>query len=614
MPHTKIWSCDDSLNWDFNSQEVLFENNAAKVNLIGLPGQIFSEDFADDTDFAYDSDKAEFVDGKVQTKAYEYADELMGATGVNGKDADRSSTGNETITLAGGATLADISGTNWYDLRGGTSKYIDIPYQNADFGRTGTIRFKIKFPYSGSPASIRNIWQTVGPANANKLLLYHDNSGKLYLRIHTPSGSTQSSFNFGVFSPVANQEYEFETNMEFSTSDVTRHFIDGVKFGGDCTTSVARGAIDSFTFGISTGNTDIIVRDIQVFDTVQHTANFAVEVPREVYNYYGSTVDLPTFVYSGIGSIQSIDNVTQTFSGTPRWITGGYYWNGAAWVVSNGTYAQANTPAEFAANVINFPVAGAGSVTMTLVFPDSDTRCSFDLFLIEITGQQYPSGLVELEQNEAQLCDGIESLENDADRPGTTDILYYVKRQSEILYHDDNDWVASDKSESQLNTLAEILANKDDLGLGSIPRDIKIVPMLKNDGVNTPALRTITMGYNYYKHVQEPNECKVSGYLLNADLTGVEDGEEVRFWFKKPFKHGDNALFVFEKKAATTTKGGKKGWFEIYLPETETIEKVMNADVPYTDSDGNAAVKTYKNLTIPNQSDVDLNTLLGDKA
>jgi hypothetical protein len=78
--------------------------------------------------------------------------------------------------------------------------------------------------------------------------------------------------------------------------------------------------------------------------------------------YLGSKVDLPAFSYTGIGTIQAVETSSVSEVGTPRYIIGGKYYNGSAWVNSNGSYAQANPFATVVANLTSLVVTGATSV------------------------------------------------------------------------------------------------------------------------------------------------------------------------------------------------------------------------------------------------------------
>ncbi|MDR3540318.1 MAG: hypothetical protein P4L69_05045, partial [Desulfosporosinus sp.] len=95
----------------------------------------------------------------------------------------------------------------------------------------------------------------------------------MYLYGYNNVASNQYTTSLGTWACTANQEYEFELNWDVNAGvAATRLFIDGVQLGSTITNSYTR---DSTYTSIEL-NSELAysVRDIVMFTTVQHTANY----------------------------------------------------------------------------------------------------------------------------------------------------------------------------------------------------------------------------------------------------------------------------------------------------------------------------------------------------
>jgi len=223
-----------------------------------------------------DSSEAKLIPLSLQTN------EMMVVTAANQVDADRAIDSNVTVRLGNGATRDSIarefvlSGTPYLSLnadsgRDGVTPL--TPTSQFHFGAEGTIRFKVAFNYSGTPASNNYLFST-GDATVTIGLgsivsVYHKTDGNLYLNIRDGIATSTPEVSLGAFVPVAGQYYEFEFNTSQNTG-VSKLFIDGVVHGtsGAAVTAITR---DYFY--------------IQIINGVTHTANFTSEIPRIVGVY-----------------------------------------------------------------------------------------------------------------------------------------------------------------------------------------------------------------------------------------------------------------------------------------------------------------------------------------
>ena len=146
MSSTQIYQYTTSTNYTFDSAKITVSSGTAKLIFIDYEAQTFNEDFANDTDFTYDAAKAEFTGGLVQQIDQRPTDATFGAK------LDTSGTANwGDGTLAANTFNGTISG-GWAVL--GENKR--LRYENSgnmDSIDTGTIVFRLRTDYTGTPSS-----------------------------------------------------------------------------------------------------------------------------------------------------------------------------------------------------------------------------------------------------------------------------------------------------------------------------------------------------------------------------------------------------------------------------------------------------------------------------
>ena len=187
--------------------------------------------------------------------------------------------GNLTGTSVGGAA---ISGGK-LDLAHNDNRYIwHSAVNNADSAQIGAFKFKIVPIYSGNPATISpilSVGKTLG-TNINSIELWHAIDGTIRLSIYDWDETViLDNVSLGIWNPTALIEYEFELNYDL-TIGATQLFIIGIQLGS---TQIATGIRSSapillLLVGQLISNptylSKIYVKDLMVFNAVQHTANY----------------------------------------------------------------------------------------------------------------------------------------------------------------------------------------------------------------------------------------------------------------------------------------------------------------------------------------------------
>ena len=202
---------------------------------------------------------------------------------------------NGTISLSNGKLT----------LGSGTGNYVRYAAtNNASFTQQGTIRFKVTPNYTGTPAN--NVFINIGTVSdlTNGIWLYHASSTNIALTIKNSSNAfIIQDVGLGAWVPITGNEYEFELDIDISNG-ITRLFVDGKQFG---TTQTATGIRTNTATTIQVGDwiggtnpSNFSMRDLEIFDNVQHTTSYQVNsyTPNYTTQYalttYGLNASGPT--------------------------------------------------------------------------------------------------------------------------------------------------------------------------------------------------------------------------------------------------------------------------------------------------------------------------------
>ena len=238
---------------------------------IGAPGNEFTEDFTDDTDFTYTSALVEF-NGEDFPEASFGANYTSGLDG-NWGDGVLTGTGTGGASVSGGKLVLDQSDNRYVDYAGTGNANVLV--------QEGCIRFKVTPDYSGTPAATRN-FITVCQADSNsnnEISIEHlTASGNLNIRVRDSAGGFIFYTNFvPAWNPTASTEYEFEFNLDVTNGN-SRLYIDGTQAGSDeNAVGVRSSAIGLLRVGSDVAaalNSDFSIDDVIIFDTPQHYADY----------------------------------------------------------------------------------------------------------------------------------------------------------------------------------------------------------------------------------------------------------------------------------------------------------------------------------------------------
>lgn len=586
-------------NFTFDSSKIEIVGGAARLKLIDDPGQGFSEDFASNAGFAFsDAGKVEVASGVLRQ-----INQRPGATFGARFDASVNASFGDGSTIAsatGGPTIS----SGKLDLTGG-GKYVNFDGLNnvSQLAMLGCIKFRFTPDYNGAPSANQIFLKIDDPDNPGKntIELFHATNGSFFVLFNDQDGANQLSNSVAPYNAVSGEEVEVELSWDLE-NEIVRFFGDGFLVAEIPAAFVRSATATVFQFGDS--DADFLVRDVIVFDSVQHTANFsAFEYTVPPATYAAASAALPSFSYSGPGALAAVTGFDADETGSPRYTLQGKYWNGSAWVTSAGTYAEASPLATVAAQIASLPAADALSVVA--YFDDGNSQGSVDNLLIDYTGQIYPTTDPAIINNSGVGLDGLDGFGANLIASGSDDVRFLLRLDGTNKWWNGSAWVTSDGSLAESNAAAEIEANKDDLDVAD-GATLQITALLHSaDGSTTPSLASATIDYNFFAPTPaDPDECIVYGHLRDVLGDAVAEGTKLVIVNHAPLIHGAYVIAA----GKTSVIPDEDGRIEVSLVETESISEHYEFLIEYLA--GTRKVRqSLGRAVIPDQASINLTEL-----
>ncbi len=504
----------------FNVSNVTISGSGAKLSLIDNPEQVFSQDFSSSSGFTFNSSLAEFTGGLVRQKDQRETGSVIGATYTSSKSLNWSNDGSLTSTDIGTPVLSGGK----IQCRGGNH---GLRYDNAAIGSVAgslAIKAKVTPQYSGTPATDCCLFELANPSSNNDRIVFHHRTtgGTVAATVYNSSGSIVQNVQAmgSAWSPVSGTTYEMLFVVEASTG-IVRLFIDGALKGSTSSATTFTRGTSATRLYVGAGtliiNANADFDDVVLFNETHHLSVYTAgyTVPELIYS--ASKVDGPAFSYTGVGTIQSVDDGSVVEVGSPRYIFAGFYWDGSDWVFSNGSYSQANDFATILLHLDEF-VASGGTLPWSIVFTDSNTQSSVNSFSIEVTGQKYTlDGYVENIQ--AVEASSLISYEDERTTPTDTNIKIILSDDGVLKYHNGTSWVNSNGTYAQSNTVAELAANIASLDLGENSLVYMRWVFNTTDIQASPTLESATLTYEFGAIENIPDLVLVYGYV--RDIAGA---------------------------------------------------------------------------------------------
>lgn len=570
-----------------------------------------SQAFTSDAGFTYDPVKAEFTGSVLRPLATrpDPTHSLIGAsfsTNLNGEWG----VGTLSVTALDQAAVSGGK-LNLSDTGAGTCAKLN-PDNFSTVIQTGAIRFKFTPLYSTRPTDTVQVLFETGKSgtNANKIILYHGFSpNHLVLNTYDSAGSLIGGIDGGTFNCVAGTEYEIEVNFDFTTG-ATRLFVDGVQVGSTLTATGTRTYDAAMEWGIGNNpislawKTQIQVRDLIVFDAVQHTSNYTPGQYTVDNNYWATTVVLPTFSPAGLSNLL-LTGFTTTEAGAPRYLVNGKYWNGSAWVTSNGSYSQASTKTQVNANLGSLAVTGI-TFDVSVLFDTSASQGNVDLATFNYTIDTYISDAI-VQNSTALEASGASAFSATTSAPASTTIGFIMNINGQDKYWSGAAWVNSNGTYAQSNTAAEVNSHIAALSMvAHATRVIVKIVMASTAETSTPSVSAMSITYVFSPILPSLSTCLVYGFLKDSQGNAIS-GQRIVFDLLRDnsssYREANGAV-VSETQLTVTTESD--GYFELALVKSSEFE----AGGRYRVNFGQNSTRSPIDILVPDAEVSDITSLL----
>lgn len=602
MSISTIINYDNPSNFTFDTSKI--EISVSKAQLKSTEpnaGLTFNQPFTSSAGFTFDSAKTQFTGSQMEAIDQRPSNATFFASFTTDEDGNWGD-GVLTGTLDGSTTI-DSGYVKMSNTLGDGLHWAAL--NNADSQQTGCVRFVVQTQYSGAPTNTQVLWYvSKTSALVNSLAIVHQTgAGNIRITCYDQAG-VNNTFDLGNWSPTSGVDYEFELNWDF-TGGASRLFIDGTQFGSTSTLTQTRSSdINDFALGdgITSNQTpNFWIKDIVMFDAVQHTTTYSAPstVPSETI-YLEDLITLPTFTYSGVGDIQAFTNFVTTETGTVQYIINDEYWNGSAWVASDGSRSQSNAKATLLANISSITLSD--TVVLKVRTTDSNVKDSIDDLTLTYTGSQYWTDSPTITTIGSIGMEELTSYANSVTTPGSDTIKWSPSINGIFYYWTGSAWATADGTVTQSNTAADINTNASSFPV-SPGKIVTFKAFLTSAaGTTTPDITSLTVTYDFFTSFSEPTTCLVYGFVLNMSAEPVE-GATVRAYRNSHFEYGDDV--VLQEKTVITDS---TGYWEMILVETATPSTTMDFRISFIE-DGKKEIEDILGKTIPNSPSVAFTSL-----
>jgi hypothetical protein len=193
------------------------------------------------------------------------------------------------------------------------------------------------------------------------------------------------------------------------------------------------------------------------------------------------------------------------------------YWNGSAWVTSDGSFAQANTAADFNAHCATLDVDGEQYGQFKLHFNEGNVQQSCSNLVVNLsmnTGYLTTDPTVLV--NEFLRSSELISLSETVTKTGSDNIKYVIEVGGQDKWSNGGTVENSNGTYAQANTIAEINAVIGDFLSTRALFRVKAF-LRSNDGTTTPELDSLSVTYDLAITLTEPTIIQIEGFFYDGN-------------------------------------------------------------------------------------------------
>lgn len=598
---------------DYVLEDVSIVDDVASLSFEPNPGQLFSQPLTSSSGFTFNSALTAINAGVLSQIDQRPASATFFAAWTSSLSANWSGSGNGSLVVSAFNGAAINGGL--LDLTGSVNKYVSFSAtHNTDSLQIFSLEFQVTPNYSGAPVDDQ-VFLDIAPDETNSenncVQIDHYTDGTLYVSVYDDTGTLITDSVFHSFSPTAGQTTTFLLQCD-GNAGITTLFENGSQVSQQTGIPFTRSAplVDTFVGKYHNGqdtNSNFKFSNFSFYSTVVTPASPSLSLTI----YAADTVTFPPFTYPGLGSIVGFSGFSAPGVGEPGYILETRFWNGSAWVTSNGTFAQSNPASTVAANIaalpnnntLNIKVITVGSnVSMTVTAPVT----------ITYAGQIFGTGSIQ--SNTALIADQIQGFSSNFSETGSDTVSFALNVNGTLKYWNGSAWVNSNGQFAQTNTASVINTQCESLlGVSSL---VQPYAFLKSaSGSTSPNITTMTMNYSFGAiNPSLPLTTIVYGFLCDLQSNPVM-GANIIFSLINLIPNAYNAAgtnvllassvtvvtdsngFFSVPLIATTQFQGTNTFMQVVIQKGTVIENVA--------SDGSPLF-----LTIPIQGSIDITSLL----
>lgn len=608
---TTTYNFTSGTGFVYDITQISFVSSMAQLLLGDNSGETYVPALASST---YDHNLVAYTGGMLEQKDQRPATATFYAAWASQLNANWSGAGNGSLVVTP-FNGASIDGTG-LDLTGSTNKHVSwVGTNNTDSLQTLTIEFQVTPNYTGAPVDDQlfiDVTQNPGGSTNNEITIDHYTDGHIYAQLSDNTGNQVIEL-FAGFNPTAGQTYTiiFQADGNAGTSQL---FIDGSEVSSATDSPFTRTGSIPYAFvgayhNDQPSNSNFSIKNFAFYSSVV-TPSSPVLSPTI---YVQATADLPEFTYAGVGAVQEYAGFVTTDFGGVAYILNGQYWNGSAWVMSNGSYAQANAGSVVNANIAALTAVNTLQIDAILSPASGSTQAGLSAISVTYTGQTYPTSGPSIGPNSALTMDSLSAFTDVESASGSDAVGYYLVIGSTPMWWNGAAWATSNMSFAQTNPASVINANASSLPISLGASVTPFAVLHSATGSTTPTLASLTLTYDFFgPQPTPPNTCDVFGYILDENEMPIV-GATVAVTNPTTFFNGNVAI----AQGVRTVKTDIDGYFSMTLVETASVTvpapALLMFSVTYTQANVGAGFTpttfSWGSAVIPNQPSANITTL-----
>lgn len=286
-------------------------------------------------------------------------------------------------------------------------------------------------------------------------------------------------------------------------------------------------------------------------------------------------------VYEGVGDITDYVTLTDNNQSLARYTVNGKWYNGASWVASNGSYAQAT---EASAMDLSLLAVDDNLYSVAVVFPATNAPGYVEAVQLDFNGEAYEQAISATTNASFPVTsfnDVVVSYSSPGDYTGVGftfligSVPYYFNVNSQA-------WEVSDNSINQINTPEQLTPSV--MELLNVPGSFKLTTFLYSldepetgyQNTESPSITLTNIDFNYQlPDLSPPTECLLYGLDRTVCTDPAIDTETIEYYMvienPKTFFHGNT---IVRKSVCEIEVTGPAAVMAHAFYETETISGV----------------------------------------